>query len=53
MLLLAKQIKRIYFYKKDKSLYTNNIEKIDLFNSAEYKEKADKEQINPETIHKT
>lgn len=34
--LLAKQITKIYFYKKEEELYINNIKKIDLISIFQY-----------------
>ncbi len=38
----------IYSYKEEKGPYTNNVEKIDPVGTAEYVEKADREQVNLE-----
>lgn len=53
MLLLAEQIKKIYFNKKEKSLYINNVKKIGLINIIEYVKKVNKENINSENVHNT
>ena len=46
-------MKKIYFHKEDKGLYTNNFEKIDSFDTAKYMEKAKIEQMNSENICST
>lgn len=43
---------RIYVNKKEKDLYTNNIEKTDLVNIVKYAEKAKGEKINRENVHR-
>ena len=50
MLLLVEQIKEIYFDKEEESPYTNNIERIDPFGNAEYAEKANRKQVNPDRV---
>ena len=40
----------IYSNKEEKGPYTNNVEKIDPVGTAEYTEKADGEQVNPESV---
>lgn len=48
--LSVKQIEKIHFYKEDKSLYINNIDKKNLVNIAEYAKNANRKQINLESI---
>ena len=50
---LAEQMERIYFDKKEIGPYINHVESIDLVNIAEYVEKADKEQVNPNSMRST
>ena len=52
-LLLAEQMERIYSHKKEEGLYTYNVEKMDPVGIAEYAEKADGEQVNPESVRST
>ena len=40
-LLFTEQMEGIYSYKEDKSLYINNVEKIDPINTIKYAEKTD------------
>ena len=47
---LAKQMERFYSDKKEKGLYTNNVKRMDLVDIAEYAEKANKKQVNPESM---
>ena len=42
-LLLVEQIERIYFDKEEEGPYTNNVEKMDPINTAEYTKKFDRE----------
>ena len=53
MLLLVEQIKGIYSDKKKESPYTNNIERMDPVDTAEYTEKANGKQVNPESVRST
>ena len=47
---LAEQIEEIYFNKEKKSLYTNNVERIDLFGITEFGNKAMRNQVNLEDM---
>ena len=46
-------MRRIYSNKKDEGLYTNNVERMDLVGIAKYVEKANREQMNFESICNT
>ena len=52
MLSLAERIEKIYSNKEEESLYINNIKKMDLVGTAEYAKKADREQVNSESMCK-
>lgn len=52
-LLLVEQIEEIYFNKEETSPYTNNIERMDLFDNTKYVEKADRKKVNLENIYST
>lgn len=44
-------MKKIYYYKKVKSLYINNIEKIDLVNISKDTKMANRKQVIFKSIH--
>lgn len=50
MLSLKDQIREIYFKNKEKDLYINNIEWIDLISTTKYIKKANRENMNLENI---
>lgn len=53
MLLLIEQIERICSDKEIEGLYTNSIKRIDLIGIVEYAEKANKKQVNLESVRST
>lgn len=48
--LLAKQIEKIYFYKKEKNFYINNIKKINLVDIVKYV-KTNQKQVNLKSVY--
>ena len=50
---LAVQMEGIYSDKEEEGPYTNNVKRIDPFGTAKYVEKADGEQVNPESMRNT
>ena len=46
-------MKGIYFDKEEKGLYINNIERMDPVGTIKYAKKADREQVNPESVRST
>ena len=50
MFSLTEQIERIYSNKEKEGLYTNNVERMHPVSTAEYTEKADGEQVNPDSM---
>ncbi len=53
MLPFTEQMEEIYSYKEEGGQYTNNVEKTDPVGTAEYAEKTDGEQVNPESVRST
>ncbi len=43
----------IYFHKEEEGPYTNNVEKMDPIGTAVYVEKADRDQVNSESVRST
>lgn len=50
---MADQIKQTYSNKEEKSLYTNNVKRIDLIGTIKYVKKANKEKVNSKNIYST
>ena len=46
-------MEEIYFHKEEEGPYTNNVEKMDPIGTAVYVEKADRDQVNPESVRST